>query len=201
MAYSDSTNNSPTFYPLGEVSDCIIDKYEGDVEAVVHWKPFKRKVYGTFENIETALEITLFPDVDPYFGHYFSGPMTFDSPWGAGELLQSWNQDDFERLQKNIVGHLMMKQKLKQPLTWFVGVMDEADKMITVNNENGSVWLEVAGETQSTQLAGSLSDFIKALKPKVLPATKPKFDDNVSIEHPGIISNLRRMWDNLFSRK
>ncbi|MBE8167324.1 MAG: SecY-interacting protein [Shewanella sp.] len=201
VSYSESSDKFPSFYPLGEASDCIVGDYDENTENVVHWKATQRSSIGTFDNIEKALELSLCSDIEQYFGHYYSGPMTFDSQWGAGELLQPWNQDDFERLQKNIIGHLMMKKKLKQPPTWFVGVMDDADKMITVNNENGSVWLETAGEQQSAQLADSLSEFLERLNPKVMPATKPQLDDNVSIEHPGIISNLKRMWANLFSRK
>ncbi|RLV57870.1 SecY-interacting protein [Parashewanella curva] len=194
--YQQALSEAPRFYPLGENSDCIIGDYDGDLETVVQWKPFKRKQNVDFSNVESALSISLHHDINEFYGCWFSGHLFFDSKWGHGELLQPWNQSDFELLQQNTIGHLMMKQKLKQPLTWFVGVLEEGDQMITVNNEDGSVWLETPGEIPTQKLSDSISELLKNITPRVTPAEKPQSVDE-HIEHPGIFSSFKRMWNNL----
>ena len=193
----DSLDEGPRFYPIGEYSDCIEGDYDGDEDKSVTWNAIKSQQKNDFNNVDSALTISLHSDINLYFTTWFSAPMKFDSQWGYGELLQAWNQDDFERLQQNIIGHLMMKQKLKQPLTWFIGVIDDEDKMITVNNEDGSVWFEIAGEIQSQKLASSLEEFINQLTPRVTPAEMPQPEIEAHIEHPGIFSSFKRMWLNL----
>ncbi len=49
---------------------------------------------------------------------------------------------DFERLQQNLIGHILMKQKLKQAITLFFAVTDEDDIILSVNNNTGEVWAE-----------------------------------------------------------
>ena len=49
------------------------------------------------------------------------------------ELLQAWNEDDFDLLQQNITGHVLMKRKLKQASQRvFIGLTDQDDLLVTV---------------------------------------------------------------------
>ena len=82
-------------------------------------------------------------------------------------LLFPWSEKDFNRLQENIIGHILMKQKLKQELTIFFAITDEDDHVITLKNNSGEVWVEKVGCEPHKKLANSISDFLSDLKPHV----------------------------------
>lgn len=180
---------------------CIQGEFDESSDEAVSWLPVKREPVGSFANVEHALELKLWSDINYFYGEYFAAPVLFDSPWGTGELLQVWNEADFDALQQNIIGHLMMKQKLKQPPTWFIGLLDEGDKMLTVDNADGSVWVEIPGELPSTQLAPSLAAFIEALSPRIAPPVKHEELPMPALEHPGIFASFKRMWHNLIGKR
>ncbi len=203
LAYLEKLGESPRYYPRGEGSLCIEGEFESSnydeskQEITVCWKPVKRKNPGSFSNIVTALDIELGADIDVFFGKYFSAPLLFNCQWGQGELLQVWNQTDFEYLQQNIIGHLMMKKKLKQAPTWFIGVLGDGDKMLTVDNNDGSVWVELPGEAPSEKLTNSLNEFIDQLTPRVTPPELHIEESMPELDHPGIWNRIKLMWQNL----
>ncbi|WP_428617386.1 SecY-interacting protein [Shewanella sp.] len=205
QVYSDKLGESPRYYPLGEASPCVLecdlDRVTQSPENSVQWQAIKREDEGQFDNIEHALSMKLHPSIQPFYGRYFSAPVMFGSAFGEGELLQAWNQQDFEYLQQNLIGHLMMKAKLKQPPTWFIGVLGEGDEMLVVDNETGGVWIEVPGELPHRQLAESLDAFIEGLTPRVSPAQKPLEESLPETDHPGIWQRLKMMWRNLRPKK
>ncbi len=198
--YQQRLNEMPRYYPVGEDSACIIGDYDGDEERYVHWKPVLRESSQTFDNIEHALGIKLHSDINEFYGKLFSAPVHFDCEFGSGELIQPWNQENFELLQQNIIGHLMMKKKLKQPVTWFIGIIDDSDKMITVANDDGSVWIENPGEPQSRKLSDSIESLLAILTAKPTIPQAPQAYVETVVGHPGIISSLKRMWKNLTAR-
>ena len=200
-AYQDTLSELPRYYPLGEASDCIEGSFDASSKAAVYWKPFVRKSVGDFTNVEHALNIQLHADINPFYGRYFSAPLYFTSSWGEGELLQVWNQQDFEYLQQNVIGHLIMKQKLKQNPTWFIGVLDDGDKMLTINNDDGSVWIEIPGEEPSVLLADSLASFIEQLLPRITPPVIPVDEPVEQWQHPGIWQRMKHMWHDLIRKK
>lgn len=195
QAYVDQLGEQPRYYAQEQESDCVVGEMDSD--GAVFWQGIVRENPGQFDNVESALELTLCPEINTFYGRHFSAPLFFDSQWGSGELIQVWNQTDFEYLQQNIIGHLMMKKKLKQEPTWFIGVLDDEDKMLTVNNSDGSVWVEIPGELQSTKLAESLDEFISLLTPRVTPAVKPVEESMPELDHPGIWQRMKLMWRNL----
>ncbi|MGS0675068.1 SecY-interacting protein [Shewanella sp. 0m-4] len=195
QAYVEKLGEQPRYYAQQQESDCITS--EPDADEAVFWQAVIRDEPGQFDNVETALELSLTPEINAFYGRHFSAPLFFDSKWGTGELIQVWNQTDFEYLQQNIIGHLMMKKKLKQEQTWFIGVLDEADNMLTVNNADGSVWIEIPGEAQSTMLAKSLNEFIEQLTPRVTPPVKLIEESMPELDHPGIWQRMKLMWRNL----
>ncbi len=203
QAYLDKLGESPRYYPRGENSDCIEGDYADRIdfddndELLVFWQPVTRSEPGCFDNVQSALEIELQVDINHFYGAHFSAPLLFNSPWGEGELLQAWNLTDFENLQQNIIGHLMMKKKLKQPSTWFIGVLGAGDKMLTVDNSDGSVWIEIPGEEQSEKLADSLNDLIVQLTPRVAPPELYIEEPMPELDHPGILNRIKVMWRNL----
>ncbi|EDQ00225.1 SecY-interacting protein [Shewanella benthica] len=203
LTYLEKLGESPRYYPRGEGSLCIEGEFdasnyhESNEEVSVCWKPVKREEPGSFANVETALGIELGSDIDAFFGEYFSAPLLFNCEWGQGELLQVWNQTDFEYLQQNMIGHLMMKKKLKQAPTWFIGVLGDGDKMLTVDNSDGSVWVEIPGEAPSEKLTNSLNEFIALLTPRVAPPELHIEESMPELDHPGIWNRFKLMWRNL----
>lgn len=199
--YNQLFGENPRYYPQEEDSPCIIKGENINADKAVLWQMIKRHHRGNFNNVEQALNIRLWPEINDCYGALFAAPLLFDADFGHGELTQVWNEQDFDYLQQNIIGHLMMKQKLKQPLTWFIGLIDDSDKMLTVNNDDGSVWTEIPGELQGQKLADNLTDFFDLLKPKVAPAVKHQDLPMPHIDHPGIFARMKIMWQNLTGKK
>lgn len=135
----------------------------------VFWQPFTiEKEQGlSFENVERALELTLHSDIKTYFTTLFSESLDASCEEGQLSLLFAWNKDDFQRLQENIIGHILMKQRLKQKETVFFAVTDEEDMIISIDNEIGSVWVERVGCEPHKMLAPTLADFIEKLTPEL----------------------------------
>jgi SecY interacting protein Syd len=119
-----------------------------------------------FANVESALNLKLHHDIKTYFTTIFSHDIEACCDEGNLSLLFAWNQEDFERLQENIIGHILMKQRLKQTETVFFAVTDEEDMIISVDNSSGEVWVEQVGCKPHKKLSDSLSTFIAQLTPK-----------------------------------
>ena len=79
--------------------------------------------------------------------------------------MQIWNDDDAERLQQNLIGHVLMKRQLKQPETLFFALTDEEDFIVSVDNASGQVVLEQVGKPAQQVLAQDLAEFLATLQP------------------------------------
>lgn len=198
--YREQLSENPRYYPQGEDSPCILNADNMDLFSAVQWQMIKRKTNANFNNVEQALNIKFWPEINDFYGAFFAAPLLFEADFGVGELTQVWNNKDFEYLQKNIIGHLMMKNELKQPLTWFIGLFNEGEIMLTVNNQDGSVWTEIPGEVQGEKLADDISAFMDLLTPRVAPAIKYEELPMPEISHPGILKRMKLMWQNLSSK-
>lgn len=122
----------------------------------------------SFSNVESALELELHQDIATYFTTLFSHELAAECGEGELSLLFAWNKEDFLRLQENIIGHILMKQKLKQEETVFFAVTDEEDLIISVMNSTGEVWVERVGCKPHKKISDSLESFIKSLTPKAV---------------------------------
>ncbi|MCL2916979.1 SecY-interacting protein [Shewanella litorisediminis] len=199
-AFVERLGELPRCFTHGRMSPCLADGAIADSEAPQPWQMVPRHEAAVFDNVSHAMGIELHSDINGFYGHLFAGPLQFDSPWGEGELIQIWNEEDFVLLQQNILGHLMMKKQLKQPQTWFIGLIGDVDEMISVNNADGSVWREVAGQEPHEQLADSLEAFLQQLNPRVAPPQRHEEYAVAATPHPGIFASLKRMWHNLTGR-
>ena len=135
---------------------------------IVHWQPViveEQKL--SFDNVESALTLTLHDDIKAYFTTLYSESLNAVCEEGELSLLFSWNYDDFQRLQENIIGHILMKQRLKQGETIFFAVTDEEDTIISIVNDTGEVWVERVGCNPHKKLANSVAEFITQLNPVV----------------------------------
>ncbi|MFT5840048.1 MAG: SecY interacting protein Syd [Flavobacteriales bacterium] len=133
----------------------------------VDWQPSKRVEIADFTDLETALEMKIHPDIISFYSAYWSDNLNAETNKGHLQLLQPWNQHDFERLQQNLVGHILMKRKLKQPETLFVALTDEDDFILTVDNTSGEVMLEQVGLLPQEVVAPNLAAFIQSIQPLV----------------------------------
>ena len=159
------------------------------------WQPAARDA-ADFANLAQALELELHPALAEFYGHFYAGNPGFDAPFGAGELLQPWDEEDFEFLQENLIGHAMMKKKLKQPPTWFIGVMADSNLMLVLDNGDGSIWLELPGKEPETRVADSLEALFDSLSPRVvLPEPMP-----VEPQRPGFWARVKIMLGHLTGR-
>ncbi|QPG05023.1 SecY-interacting protein [Salinimonas marina] len=135
----------------------------------VTWQPVKQTETLSFAKLEQALEIELNPQYCEYFTRYFSENLPAAADRGECDLLQVLSATDFERLQENLIGHILMKRRLRQPETLFFGLTSDDDFILTVDNASGAVLLERVGKKSDEVLAEDLTSFIQQLEPR-LPA-------------------------------
>ncbi|PCH94164.1 MAG: SecY-interacting protein [Gammaproteobacteria bacterium] len=135
----------------------------------VFWQPviIEKNERLNFDNVESALELTLHQDIKTYFTTLYSESLDATCEEGELSLLFAWNKDDFNRLQENLIGHVLMKQRMKQKETLFFAVTDEEDMIISIDNETGSVCVERVGCEPHKKVADSLAQFISQMEPKV----------------------------------
>lgn len=147
----------------GAIEHCVLSKGQ------VFWQPVNidKKQELDFDNVESALELILHQDVKTYFTTLYSESLNASCEEGELSLLFAWNKSDFQRLQENLIGHILMKQRLKQKETIFFAVTDEDDMIVSVDNNTGSVWVERVGCDPHKKLADSLALFISKLVPMV----------------------------------
>lgn len=136
---------------------------EIDKDGFVSWQPREITDSLNFENVEHALGFKLHPDVITYFTQIYSEALLGYCSEGEFELLFAWSEEDYKRLQQNIIGHVLMKQKLKQQPTIFFAVTDEEDINLVIKNDNGEVWAEPVGCEPNKRLALNLTEFIKSI--------------------------------------
>ncbi len=143
-------------------------KEEGTTELPeVFWQPaaINENEQLSFENVESALELTLHKDIKSYFTSFYSESLDALCTEGGLSLLFAWNKNDFERLQENLIGHILMKRRLKQQETIFFAVTDEEDIIISMDNATGEIWVERVGCKPHKKLSDSLAQFISQLTP------------------------------------
>lgn len=168
-AYQEKFNHLPLAEQDAQwPSPCQVAIYNDEY---ITWQPCKVSEVLSFDNIETALEMPLHADVKSYYTAMYSESIATKCSEGRLELLLPWNGDDFQRLQENIIGHVLMKQKLKQAITIFFAVTDEEDHIISLNNASGEIWVERVGCEPHKKLAASLTEFLELLTPDLTQLT------------------------------
>lgn len=156
--------NQPTTTEYIEAwnAPCYTQRLSGEQ---VIWEPVQQGEKAVnFEGVESALSI----DLNESFKTLFTTVWAGDLYLHLNEpliVLQVQAPEDAERLQANLIGHLMMKEKLKQAATLFIGLTDEEDKVLTVHNETGEVGFEYVGKNQHEVIAPSLCEFLKHAVP------------------------------------
>lgn len=164
-------------------SPCI-EEFNDDYDSltqdqVVDWQPVSRAQLAkqsidshsnslgiNLNNLESGLELILPKQVHALFCRYFSHDINASAPQGDLTLLQAWNEEDFDRLQKNLIAHVLMKRRLKQADTVFFALTDKEDMLLSVLVETGEVVLEVVGKEPHEVVSPDLTSFMQTLKPR-----------------------------------
>ncbi len=145
----------------GLASPCVVK----ETDEGVLWQPVKRSDNADLSNIEDGMEIRLREDAHAYFSSQFSGDMKARLDNVHFELVQVWNEEDFVRLQENLIGHLVTQRRRKLNPTLFIGTTDAELEVISLSNLTGEVILETLGTDKHTVLAPSLAEFLSQIKP------------------------------------
>lgn len=154
-------------YPRAEyVPEWDCPCYRGEPDgAEIGWQAVPQQPPLDFTATEKALELSFHPAVRAFFSGFYAGDLAVRFRGRKLTLLQVMHPEDGQRLLQNLVGHVLMKRRLEQPATLFIGVGAEDDAMLTVHNEHGAVGLELAGQNQQEILASDLADFLQRVEP------------------------------------
>ena len=166
--YVDACLRVTGSHPLQEhdpawLSECQVG--EPDADGMIRWAPCERGGIADFSGLERALEVEIHPDIKSFYGSFWSGTVELEADEGGMTLIQVWNDDDFDRLVENILGHAMAKQRIGAPLTVFIACTDEGELMLSVENDTGHVVLEEPGSLPIRVISSSLEEFLDRLRP------------------------------------
>lgn len=142
-------------------SPCVTEV--SDEQNTCSWQAIKRDDYADLTNINNALAMELHQDIVAFYCGFYAPTLEAEFNNNKLSLIQVWNEEDFTILQENIIGHLLMKQKLKQTPTVFIAATDDDQYIISLDNQSGAVMLEMVGKEPKRQLADNLADFINQL--------------------------------------
>lgn len=148
----------------GVPSPCALE----DREQRVVWQPQPFSLPTTLDAIERAVDIQLQPPITAFYTTQFAGDMQARFGENQLTLLQVWSEEDFLRLQENLIGHLVMQRRLRQSPTLFIATTDSEEEIISLSNLSSEVILEQPGRKQRVVLAESLEIFLKSLQPVII---------------------------------
>ncbi|QTF09593.1 SecY-interacting protein [Brenneria izadpanahii] len=160
--WRQETGHPPASEALyGVPSPCITESQGGEV----FWLPQPFLPDAALDGVERALDISLHPDIHAFYTAQYAGDMAAQFESVSCVLLQVWSEEDFSRMQENLIGHLLTQKRLKLPPTLFVATTDSEMTMVSLSNVSGQVILEEFGTKKHQVLAPTLVDFLSRLTP------------------------------------
>ena len=166
--YCDAWHEQNASWPQSEAlygvpSPCIITS-SGDT---VTWQPQPFTAEQNVNAVERAMDIVVQPAVHAFYTTQFAGDMCarFDNEMLT--LLQTWSEDDLQRVQENLIGYLVTQKRLKLSPTLFIATLESEMDILSVCNLTGNVVKETLGTQKRQILAASLTDFLNNLHPVV----------------------------------
>ncbi|RAP70831.1 syd family protein [Candidatus Erwinia dacicola] len=115
--------------------------------------------------VERALDIQLQSAVAAFYTAQFAADMSGTFSGQHVSLVQVRSEEDFQRVQENLIGHLVMKRRLKHSPTLFIATTDSELEVVSVCNLSGKVILEQLGPQKRQVVAPSLQNFLIHLQP------------------------------------
>lgn len=112
--YCDAWHEKNNSWPLSEElygvpSPCIISS----TDDAVFWQPQPFVGEKNLNAVERAFDIVIQPAVHAFYTTQFAGDMHAQFADEKLTLLQTWSEDDFRRVQENLIGHLVTQKRLK----------------------------------------------------------------------------------------
>ena len=144
-------------------SPCVIRCNDG----AVFWQavPMKRNL----AIVEEVMQLVIHPSAHLFYGSQYAGDMAGQWQNQAQllnlSLIQAWNDDDFARLEQNLIAHLSMQKKLKRRPTIFIASTEDDSHIVAIDNQTGQIVLEKLIENEMEVLSSSLDTFFHALIP------------------------------------
>ncbi|WP_417312895.1 SecY-interacting protein [Enterobacter sp.] len=145
----------------GVPSPCVITTLDDSVI----WQPKSFPVGQSVNAVERAMDIVVQPALHAFYTTQYAGDMTARFDGLTLTLLQTWSEDDLQRVQENLIGHLVTQKRLKLSPTLFIATLDSELDVISVCNLSGEVVKETIGTRNRDVLAPSLADFLNRLEP------------------------------------
>ncbi|EKB8121778.1 SecY-interacting protein, partial [Salmonella enterica] len=138
--YCDAWQEKHGSWPLSEElygvpSPCIISS----TRDAVYWQPQPFEGEENVNAVERAFDIMVQPALHAFYTTQFAGDMPAQFADEKLTLLQTWSQDDFRRVQENLIGHLVTQKRLKLPPTLFIATQENELEVISVCNLSGEV--------------------------------------------------------------
>ena len=165
QAWCDADRGFPeSEHLVGLISPCVI----ADDGQNVTWKPIPRQPIIGLDGVEKGMDLLLHSDINAFYGSQFSGDMGAMFGDLSLDLLQAFNDDDIERLQQNILGHLVAQRRMKLKPRVFIAVVDDESQVISICNMTGQVVLETLGKDTRQVLANDVVMFLQQLQPLVV---------------------------------
>jgi len=148
---------------LGIDSPCLLATHEDSIS----WQPQPFTLPKNLDAVSTGVDLVIQPSVVTFYTTQFAAEMSATFAGKPVTLLQVWNEEDFTLLQQNLLGHLVMKRRLKHSPTLFIATTDDDSTIVSVDNLTGEVVLEQLGKRDSRVLASTLGHFLEQLHPFV----------------------------------
>ena len=144
--------------------------YDGEVRyGLIPWKAVLQQPVTNFDGVEHGLECQLNEQVKVFYQGFFAADLHLNFATHPIILSQVMCVEDAERLQRNLIAHVLMKRRLAQPITLFIGTGEESeDLIISVDNATGKVGLEYVGQPQHGVLAENLEQFLASCTPRIV---------------------------------
>ncbi|BCQ36290.1 MULTISPECIES: SecY-interacting protein [Erwinia] len=145
----------------GIPSPCVTATHNDEV----WWQPQPFTLAKNLDAVERALDISLQPSITGFYTAQFAGDMMGTYAGHQVSLVQVWSEDDFVRVQENLIGHLVMKRRLKHSPTLFIATTESELEVVSVCNLNGEVIIEQLGTQKRQVISPSIENFLISLQP------------------------------------
>ena len=169
-SFLDQYKNDETTLPVMEYDDdwpSVCYQGKPNTKGCCPWKPIlQERSNDLFERLEDALEFPIHTDIKQYYSRYWSDPIPANFNGDNLSLLFVWNEEDYERLRSNLVGHCLSKRKIKSSPTFFFACTEPDELVLSIENDTGRILLEEPGKPPIREIAPSLEVFLSQLKPR-----------------------------------